>query len=205
MTIIGLSGYARSGKDSVAEVLVTNEGYERRAFADTLRNSLLALNPTLMVGSGIGGGLEPWPLAAAVRVYGWEKLKSIAPDSRAYLQRLGTEVGRNILGENIWVDATLPSQIASQFEDIVVTDCRFPNEAAAIKSRGGKLVRVTRPEVGPANDHPSEVGLDDYPFDYFLDNDGDLSDLVDEVQTMLQFFENIQRENTQKFLDLLSS
>lgn len=205
MTIIGISGYARSGKDSVAEVLVTNEGYERRAFADTLRSALLALNPTLMVASGIGGGLEPWPLDSAVRVYGWEKLKTIAPDSRSYLQRLGTEVGRNMLGENIWVDATLPSQIASQFEDIVVTDCRFPNEAAAIKSRGGKLVRVTRPGVGPANDHPSEVGLDDYPFDYFLDNDGDLSDLVDEVQTMLQFFEGVQRENTQKFLDLLSS
>jgi hypothetical protein len=45
--IIGLSGYARSGKDTVAELLVLNYGFKRMAFADGIRESLIALNPIL--------------------------------------------------------------------------------------------------------------------------------------------------------------
>lgn len=177
MILIGLSGYARSGKDSIAAVLVQHYGFQRKAFADTLRNALIALNPTLLVNG------EPYPLATAVQCWGWEKLKEIAPDSRLYLQRLGTEVGRDMLGENIWVDLTLDHE-STLLNDIVVTDCRFLNEARKIKSLGGFLVKVERPGVGPVNNHASDAGLD-VPFDYYLINDGTLDDLNDDVAAML--------------------
>jgi hypothetical protein len=100
------------------------------------------------------------------------------------MQRMGTEVGRNMFGQNFWVDMAinnLPDGSKAVFADV-----RFPNEADAIKALGGEVWRVMRTGVGPANDHISEHALNDYHgFEHLLSNDGSLEDLAEKVKKIL--------------------
>lgn len=176
MELIGLSGYARSGKDTAAAVLVEEFGFTRIAFADKLREFLLALDPIVSMRKGEWSHALDAQVYRFVRLreviekYGWDGYKSTAygQEIRALLQRLGTEAGREVLWDTIWIDAAFHG--LDPDGKYVVTDCRFPNEAAAVRNRGGKMVRVQRSGVGPANTHPSETSLDDYDFDLIIHN-----------------------------------
>lgn len=159
--LIGLHGFPGAGKDSVAKLLA-DYGYARIAFADKMREALLGLNPVVIVEGGRGIRLAP-----LVRAHGWDKLKRSVPEVRGLLQRIGTEAGRNIHGEDVWVRLALSSVWPA--DKVVVSDVRYPNEAAAIHGRGGVVVNVVRPGCGPVNDHASERVL---PCDYTLHNDG---------------------------------
>ena len=136
------------------------------SFADRIREGLYALNPIVPDGTRV---------VELIDSFGWEHAKTSEPEVRALLQRLGSEVGRNLLGEDVWVDLTLKH--APDGSKIVVTDCRFPNEAAAIKRLGGQMWRVSRPGTAPVNAHPSETALDDYPFDHYFENDSTIAEL----------------------------
>lgn len=165
--IIGLSGYARSGKDTAANGLGIF-GFRRVAFADKLREFLLRLDPIV----GIDEDTDYWRVSDVVHVYGWNGYKTspYGNEMRELMQRLGTECGRQLISDTVWIDAALGTGIVEP-ERLVVTDVRFPNEAEAIKARGGFVVRINRPGVGPANAHPSETALDDWTFDAIIDND----------------------------------
>lgn len=181
--ILGISGYARAGKDSIADILV-EEGFERLAFADKLRECLYALNPTITWDYKYGlkySAKSTNTVQAAVDEFGWDGVKKTGWGKaiRELLQKFGTEVGREILGNNIWVDATFFTVDATK--NYVVTDCRFVNEAKAITARDGQVWRVNRPGVLPINNHVSEIGLDDWPFDVVINNSGDLEDLREKV------------------------
>lgn len=162
-TIIGLSGYAQAGKDSVGRVLVQMYGFERIAFADVLREVLYRLNPVVRHSDG-----RISRVAKLVDKIGWDQAKQWS-EVRKLLQRLGTEAGREVLGQDVWVNAAL-AQIKPGGK-YVITDVRFPNEADAIKAAGGEVWRILRrgepgaPGTGPANDHPSETALNGYLFD----------------------------------------
>jgi hypothetical protein len=185
--IIGISGYARTGKDTIADILTEEFGFERLAFADKLRECVYALNPILGESTAHSPGIiaMKFYLQDVIDEYGWDGVKSShwGPEVRRLLQRFGTEVGRNILGENIWVDSTF--LVTDVTKDYIITDCRFRNEAMGILRQGGKMWRVNRPGVGPVNDHISEIGLDNFPFDAVIDNDGDLTDLRNSVRLLL--------------------
>lgn len=205
MEIIGLSGYARSGKDEAANILVNEYGFTRVAFADKLREVLYALNPVVaftetetiaLVEEPIAPGPVKVKFGAApktiyvqevIDTYGWHSYKEspYGPEVRRLLQRLGTESGRQTLWDSIWIDAAF----AGLAEDakVVVTDCRFPNEAQAVRERGGSLWRVNRAGVGPAvgkdgTIHPSETSLDTHHFDVVLFNDSSLETYQDNVR-----------------------
>lgn len=180
-TIIGLSGYARTGKDTVA-ALLQERGFRRIAFADALRDALYALNPQIQV-SPPTGGYEP--LRQVIDNIGWERAKEQAPEVRGLLQRLGTEVGREQFGQNFWVNLTFLKIHQSTHEHWVIPDCRFPNEHKAVKDNGGLVWRIIRPDFGPANDHISEIALDDHQFDAYLLNDAGLAELRQEVDDYL--------------------
>jgi hypothetical protein len=170
--VVALCGYAQAGKDTVGNILVEQHGFERLAFADALRDMLYALNPDTWVRWPEDGGVTspvPWPVELIVDRHGWEWAKANT-GVRELLQRLGTEAGRNILGDSIWVDTCLAK--IKPGGRYVITDCRFPNEADAVRNLGGQVVRVTRPGCGPVNGHPSETALDDYRFDAEILNDG---------------------------------
>jgi hypothetical protein len=166
--IIGLSGYAQSGKDTVAELLCLNYGFKRIAFADAIREGVVRLNP--MLDDGIR-------VADLVEDYGWDVAKGNT-EVRRLLQVFGTEVGRSLLGSNVWTDVAFKQIDAEPNQRWVIPDVRFENEAQEILNRNGD---VWRHNHAPVNHHTSEHAMDRYVFKHVIYNDGTLDDLSDEV------------------------
>ncbi len=167
--IIGLSGYARSGKDTVAELLCLNYQFKRISFALPIRDAIYTLNPYLD---------EKIRVSDEVEDYGWDVAKS-NPEMRRLLQVFGTEVGRNLFGENFWIDQAFKR--ADGYERVVFSDVRFPNEAHAIEQKGGEVWRINRHNHSAVNGHTSENAMDNYLFKHVIYNDGTLDELANQV------------------------
>jgi hypothetical protein len=176
VTVVGVSGYARSGKDTIADYLVEHYGYEKVSFSTPMKEAMYRLNPRITVNEVVNTALR-----VGVDVYDWEGLKERSPDIRGLLQRFGTEVGREMFGEDFWVDYALNSIVDGT--KVVIADVRYPNEANAIKALGGKVFRVERDGVGPANEHASENALEGYEFDGTIHNWGTIEGLYSDVET----------------------
>jgi hypothetical protein len=176
--IIGLSGYAQTGKDTVAEHIVKNYGFARVAFADPIREALYKLNPKVRLGESIGVSL-----AHAVDNMGWEEVKKLSLDARELLQRLGTEVGRDMFGEDFWINKAMLK--ATEHKNVVISDTRYFNEAESIKKHGGILIRINKPNTNEVNNHESEKNLNSYPFDYTIVNSSTKQDLYKLIDKLL--------------------
>jgi hypothetical protein len=177
---IGLHGFPGTGKDAVAKILA-DYGYTRVAFADKLREALYVLNPVIVFDE-YGYELRVQDL---VDNLGWDDAKRQYEEIRRMLQVIGTEVGREMIDQNVWVDAAFKG--LDKDKKYVFTDLRFENEHHAIDSRLGMLVKIERPGVGAVNDHKSEKPLPDKWFDVRLVNDGTLEDLHTKVRDILAF------------------
>lgn len=174
--IIGLSGYAQSGKDTVANILVQDYGFTRVAFADKIREFLYEMNPLVET-----VGFEPMYLKEYIDRDGWEKSKQ-RPLVRRLLQTTGV-AARKTFGENHWVvEAYKTMELGKNY---VVTDVRFLNEAEWLHAFNGELWRVERPNVTAVNLHVSESQLDGYEFDRVILNDGTVEDLRASLQGLL--------------------
>jgi hypothetical protein len=173
--LIGLTGYAQSGKDTVASILVEKYGYTRIAFADKIRDFLYGINP--MVACSPTGYLQD-----LVNLVGWDNAKQ-EPQVRRLLQDLGISA-RELLDENIWITTALGK--VDKDDRVVVTDVRFENEAMMIKLMGGQLWRVKRVGFGPVNEHVSESELDGYKVNQIFVNNGTLEDLEVLVTTRMR-------------------
>lgn len=104
------------------------------------------------------------PIKAVATDIGWRGNKD--PEGRELLQRLGVAC-REHLDPDVWIRPVLTDPP----ERLVITDVRFPNEAAAIKAAGGYVIRIERPGTLPVNGHLSETALDRWPFDLRVVND----------------------------------
>jgi hypothetical protein len=173
--IIGLTGYAQSGKDTLASILIDRYGYRRVAFADTIREFLYEINP--MVACSPTGYLKD-----LVNLVGWDKAKQ-EPQIRRLLQDLGV-AARKLIDEDIWVTVALRN--ISPDDRVVITDVRFENEASQISALGGQLWRVKRPGVDAVNAHVSETQMDGYQVDQIFLNNGTVDDLALLVQIRMQ-------------------
>lgn len=181
--LIGLTGLARSGKDTVADHLVRHHGYTRVAFADPLRQAALALDP--IIEPTAAGGTGPIRLSAVVGGTGWHAAKDV-PEVRRTLQRLGSEAGWMIHGEDLWLRRAQET-IAAVGGPVVVTDVRMPHEAAWMTEQGAALWRVTRPGSGLHGEqavHGSEAG--GFDVDQELCNDGTLDNLYTAAGALLR-------------------
>jgi len=177
--IIGISGYARSGKDTVANYLVENHGFTRLAFADPMREALYALNPSL--------GTSRMELQDVIDEYSWDGYKGtlFGEEIRGLLQRMGTEVGREMFGETFWVDYLMNKALEVK-GDVVISDVRFLNEANAIKMMNGQVWRVNRPNIEAANSHASEIEMDSFNnFDVVITNDTTIDELFLELTGLM--------------------
>ena len=165
--IIGLCGFATSGKDTAAQGLIA-DGWTRVALADGVREAVLALDPWAD---------DEWRVDDRLDFVNgdWSEAKKHS-EVRRLLQRMGTEAGRNIHGDDCWIKIA-KRKIDTATGNVVITDVRFANEAAAIRSWGGRIVRIERPGVGPVNGHVSEA----MPFDAdeTIINDGTIEGLQD--------------------------
>lgn len=136
--IIAFIGPAGCGKSTAAAAL---DGATRHRFAGPLKRMLHALGLTW---EEIDGAHKEDPCA----LLGYKT-------PREAMQSLGTEWGRDTIDPDLWMRAWLVSLPAEGL--IVVDDCRFPNEADAIRAAGGIIVRVHRPgHTNPAPAHESE-------------------------------------------------
>ena len=114
---------------------------------------------------------------------------------REFLQRVGTDALRDGLHTNTWVNALMADYQPLDFDPLteaeinpnwIITDTRFINEAQAIKEAGGIVIRIDRPGVKPINNHPSEIELDNWNFDYKIANVSDVLSLSLAVITVLK-------------------
>ena len=150
MRLIGVNGFKRSGKDTVADYLVNNMEMHRYAFADPIRAA--------------ASGMFGLPLC---RFEGDHRLRE-QPDPywgispRRMLQLLGTEGGRKVFGDDLWIRRVQYEWEGMKREEkdrkgtgyatqggMVVSDVRFVNEAEWIISEGGMILRVVRPGTEP--------------------------------------------------------
>lgn len=179
--IIGLHGFAQSGKDTVAGFL-KHYGYEQVVLAKPLLDCLVALDP--IVAADANG--RTYRFAEVLEAEGYEEAKK-TPEFRRLLQVFGSEVGRDLLGPalgvNTWVDIAR-NKIAKKGQ-YVISDVRFRDEVKMVREEGGLLVKVKRPGYGPINGHKSDAGLPDHLFDVVIYNDGTLTDLAAKVEKEL--------------------
>jgi hypothetical protein len=128
---------------------------------------------------------------------------------REFLQKLGTDAIRNGLHPTAWVNALMAdykpinncqqhsdglyytdehgeNEVIPQYPNWIITDSRFTNDAKVVKDAGGIMIRVDRPGVIAVNEHPSEIQLDDYNFDYKILNGSDLVSLMFTVHNILK-------------------
>jgi len=175
--IIGLTGYAQSGKDTVASILVEQYGFTRVAFADKIRELLYELDPPFPMADGKVVGLQN-----LIDVYGWDSAKQNEL-VRSMLQNLGIGA-RKLFGESFWVHQAMVS-IAFAHPNIVITDVRFLNEAEMLKVNNGQIWRVERPGINAVNSHVSESQMDDYKVDQTFLNNGSIEDLSASIKARM--------------------
>lgn len=193
MKVIGVSGKARAGKDSIARFF-TDQGYRRLAFADPIKD--LCRRFFFLEAQEDTADKKPWERELLQRVgteHGrdfWRDLYQRHPELQERLVSLGITQG-----QNLWVahlERTLQELEASADPPVgvVIPDVRFTNEARFLQSRGASLIRVERPGVGldgTGAGHRSEVDLDTYPsWDYVFRNDGTLEELMEVLQVAQQ-------------------
>jgi len=184
--LIGLTGLAGAGKDTVADHLCQKHRFERHAFAEPIRDMLTALL--------VGAGLDYAYLFE--RELKEQPIPQLGVSARQMMQRLGTEWGR-ALDPDLWVRHAamtlglhdLPRS-APIHDRIVITDVRFPNEAAWIEQLGGRVVRVIR-DVSPISSHESESYASRLPAWYQLDNRWSIATLHDQVDELVDHVINI--------------
>ncbi len=184
--LIGLGGYAGSGKDAFADFLVADCGFEKRFFSWGVSETLLVLNPWLPYAEQVA---DVWPddadmlqyaeLFALCGGYGGYELFKTHPEVRRLMQDQGTGVGRQWFGENVWIEILdrEVGRLLDDGQDVAVTGVRYPNELAWVEGRSGTSLWITRPGYGPINEHSSDNSLAAQDFERVIPNDRTLEDL----------------------------
>ncbi len=207
--IISVTGFIGSGKDTIADYLVAEHGFKRESFAGALKDAVahvFSWDRELLEGRSAEGRawrekVDPW----------WAKrLKMPHLTPRWVLQNWGTEVCRMGFHTDIWI-ASLENKLRKTNEDIVISDCRFPNELKMVKNLGGKTVRVKRGDepdwYASAKDvnagmkrigwalgkdtlekqgiHPSEYAWIGTKFDVTIANNGSIDELYANTEELL--------------------
>lgn len=176
--LIALAGRARSGKDTSADYFC-RLGYARYSFAMPLKWGLQR-----MLGLTVDhtdGDLKELP----VEPYG------VSP--RVMMQTIGTEWGRNLINENIWL-LRAEQVIAEWLRDdpelkgVVLPDVRFENEASWVREQGGLIVHLERPGTTEVAAHASESGIAPHQDDYLVLNDGSIDELNEQLADIMRAF-----------------
>jgi hypothetical protein len=173
--IVGITGFKGTGKTTAAEHLVRTYGFRRVRFAAPLKAMLKAFG---LSEAEVDGYLKEEPCAL---------LNGTTP--RLAMQTLGTEWGRMMIHPNLWIDSWKREviKLSQQTPDvsIVCDDCRFANEFDAIRSLGGKVLRITRPGR-EGGQHPSEADMAELDADYSFVNNGNQNALYAKLEQGLR-------------------
>jgi hypothetical protein len=201
--IIGLCGFISAGKDTVADYLVDSYSFRRESFASTLKDAVsyvFGWDRDLL--EGRTRAAREWR-EQSDEWWSARLGKPITP--RWILQYWGTEVCRKGFHDDIWI-ASLENKLRKSNTNVVISDCRFPNEINSIKSAGGKVVWIQRGimphwydvavQANRGNEaaqrflldegiHASETAWVGTDFDMVLDNNGTIADLYEQVKNLV--------------------
>jgi hypothetical protein len=202
--IIGCVGFIGSGKDTAADYLVQEFGFQRDSFAATLKDAVAAVfgwDRELLEGRTKEARewreqIDPW----------WsERLNMPNLTPRWVLQHWGTEVCRNAFHNDIWI-ASLENKLRRSGNNTVISDCRFRNEVEAIKNQGGRVIWIQRgitphwydiaAKANHGDDsacrwleaegiHASEYSWAGTQFDHVVGNNGSISSLYSQLNNLL--------------------
>jgi hypothetical protein len=207
--ILGVTGFIGSGKDTIADYLCTFHGFKRVSFAGSLKDAVASifhwdremLEGTTKSSREWRDTIDQW----------WANRLGIPHlTPRWVLQNWGTEVCRNGFHQDIWV-ASVEHKLMSTRDNIVITDCRFPNEVNAIKNSNGVTCRVERgprpiwyddaiahnkgpKHIGWAlgkaalerhNVHASEYSSVGLEYDYIIENNGTIDELHNKIKLII--------------------
>jgi hypothetical protein len=209
--IIGVCGFIGSGKDTVADYLTNFHGFRRESFANSLKDAVAHVfgwDRTMLEGRTKQARewreqVDPW----------WaNRLNMPTLTPRWVLQYWGTEVCRKAFHDDIWI-AALENKLRNSTDDIVISDCRFPNEIKSIKDAGGIVVRVhrgpepewydaavsvnkgdrgnmnwalSRAKIEALGIHASETAWVGTKFDVVLDNNSTIDELTAQVKDLVE-------------------
>lgn len=175
--IIGITGEAGSGKDTVANYL--KDYYPRFfrsvAFADPLRSMLVASGAVTLE------QLTDRELKEQV-------IEGIGKSPRQMAQTLGTEWARQNVNEDFWLllaKRRIDVLLAGDF-NVLVTDVRFENEAAFVRKLGGVIWHIKRKAAGTNHKHASEAGIKFAKGDVLIDNNETMGHLFETVDKLVK-------------------
>ena len=209
--IIGVVGLIGAGKDTMADYLVNIHQFRRESFANTLKDAVSAVfgwDRDLLEGRTRHS--REW--REQVDAWWADRLNMPELTPRWVLQYWGTEVVRRSFHDDTWI-ASLENRLRKTTDDVVISDCRFPNEIAAIKRAGGLVIRVHRgpdpdwygfaeminrgPEkniewswaktqLDKFNIHASETAWIGTAFDAVIDNNSSMDHLYAQINDLVQ-------------------
>lgn len=168
MRLIGITGRAGAGKDTVGEILCDWSGFTRIAFADPIKRMVEQL------------GINPHNRDTKEQPVDW-----LGRSPRYIMQTLGTEWGRGMIHPDIWL-RVVERAIQNSTQDIVITDVRFDNEAQLIHKHGGRVWCISRPDIAAVNAHASESGVSEDLIDKHIVNDSSIGVLASVVRHELR-------------------
>lgn len=172
--LIGISGKARSGKDTIASHLWATYGFTRIAFADPMKLAAQAI-----FGLSQDATWNDTVKEAEIPYWG------LSP--RRMFQLLGNDALKPVFGNDLWIKRwNITYQQMKETDDIVVPDVRFDHEADFIRSLGGTILHLSRPDVQAVASHVSEAGIELKVGDWEVINDGTILDLTAKVDAILQ-------------------
>ena len=213
-SIIAICGFMGSGKDTIADYLVNCHGYKRESFANSLKDAVsVVFGWDRELVEGRTKQSREW---RETKDEWWSKRLKRDITPRYVLQNWGTEVVRKGFHNGMWV-ASLEHRLQSSKDDIVITDCRFPNEIKALKNIGATVLRVkrgTEPDwyedaknfnagqrrigwalgrdvLEKAKVHASEYSWVGSKFDAVLENDGTLDELYTQLEQALKIGDQV--------------
>jgi len=177
--LIGICGKAGAGKDTVAEQILRHDNFVRLSFADPIKQMLSILGVNCMN----------------------RETKEVPDDRfgvspRRMAQTLGTEWGRNLIDQDIWLKIAQERwrELKYSNTNLVIPDVRFPNELAWIRKEG-YVIHVTR-DVAPVEEHSSENSIDiNLEWDSWLENNGTIAELHAEVNKLMENLLNAEQES----------
>lgn len=180
--LIGLHGLARTGKDTAANYLAAQHMLITYAFAKPLKAALQQMFN--LSDEQLNGALKEIPL------------NGIGKSPRQLMQLLGTEWGRHLVHDDLWMllaKQNMDSMVELQdgyLPGFVISDVRFENEAEWVRAHGGTIVHLLRPEASAVNPHISEAGISIQDNDAVIHNNSDLAHLFGQLDCL---FSTLQR------------